>query len=541
MRAVDPAMTRLFVLLYIGVLAVLFAAWYIHGQVTRRRIAAERSRVFEEAHGGGARLVARELDEAKPEDRERVSWKLAERFKYPIGLISVEELPSSVQRRLANGTDIAHYLPEDGPDYVVAALSSDDEVVRLGPFPNHRIQSIEEAIAGWMLLAANRLRSTGMEDRPGVLADLRKQFECPIDVVTLDAVPIKQRSRLNEKSSVVFFSVAEKPPNGDDRGFAAASMLENDEVFLCGPFPVFEQIEQKAATTTLALVLLPAALAIALLLRPVALQLRHVEDAAKAIAAGDLSARVSERQASAVKPLAHAFNNMASRTETLVRTQRELLQAVSHELRTPLTRMRFAIDLIETASDDEERKRRLMSLDAATEELDELVGELLTYVRMETTEPNSDLECIRLQMTLDALLPTHQALHPSIRFDVQNQFDKDADFLFADRTGFQRAIGNLLSNAGRFASSQVTVHAEPNGEFVIVDVDDDGCGIPEAERDNVFEPFVRLEDESSGVGLGLALVKRIMIQHRGSVEVHSSSLGGCRIRTKWPKGGNSSG
>ena len=75
-------------------------------------------------------------------------------------------------------------------------------------------------------------------------------------------------------------------------------------------------------------------------------------------------------------------------------------------------------------------------------------------------------------------------------------------------------------------------------EFVTVDIDDDGKGISESDRARVFEPFQRLDDATSGhgVGLGLALVKRIVTQHSGMVEVLTSPLGGCRIRTTWPIG-----
>jgi signal transduction histidine kinase len=262
-----------------------------------------------------------------------------------------------------------------------------------------------------------------------------------------------------------------------------------------------------------------------------------VEHAAQAIAAGDLSARVDERRVRSARPLAQAFNNMASRTEALVRTQRELLLAVSHELRTPLSRMRFAIELIGGAKDDGERKRRLEELDTATEELDELIGELLSYVRMETTDPQLDREHISLRDTLEVLVTKHAALYPSIQFEVSEELGGEENTVVADRTGFQRAIGNLLSNAGRYAKSQVTIRAESDSGSVIVDVDDDGSGIPASERQRVFEPFVRLDDSPNGrgAGLGLALVKRTVTQHGGSVEVLTSPLGGCRIRTKWPK------
>ena len=236
------------------------------------------------------------------------------------------------------------------------------------------------------------------------------------------------------------------------------------------------------------------------------------------------------------KPLAQTFNDMASQTETLVRTQRELLQAVSHELRTPLSRMRFAINLIETAKGDEERQQRLESLDAATEELDELVSELLTYVRMETAVPTLRREHIVLHDSLGILIPKYAELHPQVQFDVSKSIANDDPVISAERSGFQRVLGNLLGNAGRHAKTRVTVNAEVSDDIVTVDVDDDGNGISEPERERIFEPFVRLENSTNGngVGLGLSLVKRILTQHGGGVEVLKSPLGGCRIRTIWP-------
>lgn len=110
--------------------------------------------------------------------------------------------------------------------------------------------------------------------------------------------------------------------------------------------------------------------------------------------------------------------------------------------------------------------------------------------------------------------------------------------LWADRRGFQRALGNLVSNAGRHAKTRVSIHCESMNGSTVIDVDDDGTGIAEADRQRVFEPFVRLQDAAEsgrGVGLGLALVKRIVTQNGGTVEVLDSPLGGCRIRTKWPR------
>jgi signal transduction histidine kinase len=539
-------MTWLFVRFYLCVLVVLFLAWYIHGEVSKQRALAERSRVFEAAHAGGVRLMTGELDSVDADDREEVLRKLREKFEYPVVLMQTSELPDRVQNRLRQGDDVVHYIPDDGKEVVVAALSNKEQVIRLGPFRDYGFRSIEKAIGGWMRLAAEKLAAADETNEEAILDDFRQKFEFPVAIVRQNTLPDWPKYRVEAGANVVFYldanekdlAKSQSSGSGNDRpGFAVTRLANKNKVLRCGPFPNFENIGEKAATTTLAFVLLPVALTIALLLRPVAQQLRRVEEAAKAIAAGDLSARVNEQHVGAARPLAQAFNIMAGQTETLVRTQRELLQAVSHELRTPLSRMRFAIELIETAKDPDERRERLNSLDTAAEELDTLVGELLGYVRMESAQPQLNKESIAVKEVIAQMLPQQSTLNPKKHFEVG---DVDDEEILADRLGFQRAIGNLLLNAGRYAKSQIKIHSKTDGDLVVIDVDDDGCGIPEDERIRVLEPFVRLNENDSngngrGVGLGLAIVQRIVEQHGGRIEIHNSPLGGCRTRTLWPR------
>jgi two-component system sensor histidine kinase RstB len=412
---------------------------------------------------------------------------------------------------------------------VITALDGGSEFLQLGPFPEYFLFQIEDSIGGWVSMIANRLENASNMDEE--ISDLRKKFNYPIGLVDRSAIPKDQLGRIDAGRSVVFYT--ERP----ERWLAAAAIKNSDNLLRFGPFPNFNQIEKNAATTTLTLVLLPIAFAIALLLRPISRQLRQVENVAKAIASGDLAARVDESNIGSARQLALAFNNMAIRTETMVRTQRELLQAVSHELRTPLARIKFAIDLVSSAKDEQDRNARLQSIDLATDELNELVDELLRYVTLETNNPVIQKEALSVAETLGSVVPKYQEIYPHVVFEV-HQSTVDDPVAIVDRLGFQRVLNNLLSNAGRHAKSKVDIHYYRTADSLIVEIDDDGVGVPENDRQRVLEPFVRLpsksDTENPGVGLGLAIVQRIMEQHDGTVEILVSRSGGCRIKTTWP-------
>jgi hypothetical protein len=227
-------MTRLFILLYVGVLTVLFLAWYIHGAVLKQRAEADRARVIEEAHGGGSRLVASQLDAAAPESRDQLLNRLRARFDYPVDVIPIAELPSSLQRRLSGGVDVAHYRLSERSSAVVARLSNGSEVVRLGPFPDYDLKEIEEAIGGWMRLTADALESSQPQNRGDVLKELLTTFDFPIELVSREDLPDWPRGRIVRGEDVAFY------PHEEDRWFAASPLSNGDEVIRFGPFPNFE-------------------------------------------------------------------------------------------------------------------------------------------------------------------------------------------------------------------------------------------------------------------------------------------------------------
>ena len=114
--------------------------------------------------------------------------------------------------------------------------------------------------------------------------------------------------------------------------------------------------------------------------------------------------------------------------------------------------------------------------------------------------------------------------------------------MWLDQDKLEKVMYNLLSNALRYTKSRVVVSCEPKGDFVLIHVDDDGPGVPEKDRIRIFEPFKRLEESrgkaSGGLGLGLAIVRRIAQVHGATIEIADSPLGGARFSISWPRAEN---
>ena len=402
---------------------------------------------------------------------------------------------------------------------------------------------VENAMAGGVRIARDWLDLEQPDDevllyarRQEILAQINLRFEFPVNLAQINDshFPARASSRLHEYGEIVLYEA--RDGEGSLGGYLATRLEDPNLVVSMGPLPPFVGPEQAALLTGLGTILLLAAAAIAVLLRPVARQLRAVETTATKIAAGDMSARIEKQRVPHAQSLASAFNSMADRNQSLLRSQRELLQAVSHDLRTPLAKMRFCVDLIGSAKTEEERNMRLASLDQSTEELNGLVGELLNYVRMETEDHVVAREAINVANIVEDLVDSRRDLHPDIEFDVSIPKEQA---LSGNPNGVRRVLANLVGNACRFAEKKVRVSTTGQNGHVSLLVEDDGPGIPEADRERVLNPFVRLQPDdesrpSSGVGLGLALVSRILQRHGGAVVVDESSLGGCQVKTDWP-------
>ena len=271
---------------------------------------------------------------------------------------------------------------------------------------------------------------------------------------------------------------------------------------------------------------------------PFWLKLKKIIVAAQAFGRGEFHARANLPRSAVLAPLAGTFNDMAARIQRLIGSHRELTRAVSHELRTPISRIRFGLEMANTASSEPDRQHYLNEIGQDVDELEALVAELLIYARFDRETPELDQEALAvapwLIQTVNAAKNGFSQVSISCRIEP---VAKDLVAKMASRY-MARAVSNLIANAGRYAKSQIIVRLEKKDNACMIHVDDDGPGIAEVDRKRIFEPFVRLDAsrdrDTGGSGLGLAIVQRIVTMHHGTVWAEPSPLGGARFTVGWP-------
>jgi signal transduction histidine kinase len=210
--------------------------------------------------------------------------------------------------------------------------------------------------------------------------------------------------------------------------------------------------------------------------------------------------------------------------------------AVSHEIKTPLARMQFEIEMAQHSEDVVELRKSLNNIKADVAAINDLVTATLKYAILERADLSLNLGTHDFTALIPAIADhVRRDARPEIH--VESRIEAGADKVVCDLHMVETALRNLLYNAARYARHEIRVTFSSHAGQHQLSVEDDGPGIPEKDRERVFESFVQLERagaEKSGFGLGLAIVKRAFEWHAGSVVITQSSLGGARFCATWP-------
>lgn len=355
----------------------------------------------------------------------------------------------------------------------------------------------------------------------------------PLNKVKLDR---DQRIRLEQDEIVVSFGELSSSATRSAMTVYAPSQNRSGQVLMLGPFELFDPLPFQSLVLACVIALFFITLGAYWVIHNFEVKVVSLGATVQRLREGDLSARADVSGSDEIGRLAETLNQMTAHIKRLLDSQRELTQAVSHELRTPLARLRFGMEMMAGSPDEEDRFQQLELLDEDINQLNQLIDEILTYATLQQSRPQLSFEPLDMTALMERIQRETDALRKPAKLTVI--VDEGLVIQSVERYA-HRVIQNLVGNALRYADHDVRATLRRDGDFVVLWVEDDGPGIPEAHRERIFEPFTRLDDSrtrsTGGYGLGLSIVSRIVHWFEGTIHVDQShQLGGARFIMRWP-------
>jgi two-component system sensor histidine kinase PfeS len=279
--------------------------------------------------------------------------------------------------------------------------------------------------------------------------------------------------------------------------------------------------------------------------------LKQLQRATRAFSQGELDARTRPyagfigRRNDEITELGATFNEMAAKTERLICHQRELLSDLSHELRTPLARMSLALTYLEQDKGDAATLARLRW---EVQGMGELVEDTLTLAWLDNEQPSLRMEEVELDTLLEVIAQDAAFEYPDRH--IKTDLISECHIRNSNQHALSHAFENLIRNALKHTPEQsgVTINMFQTQTSVMVDVEDEGPGVPEHLLGAIFRPFYQVDEarsdqaehETKGYGLGLALAKRQIDAVGGTIQAHNRcGVQGCRqglvMRVELPK------
>ncbi|WP_227367521.1 ATP-binding protein [Halomonas sp. M20] len=474
-------------------------------------------------------LLTNLLSEVQPAERKQWLQRQGEHLDMQLSLYRQDEQLFSYfqSRRLEAGRPLVTYDDDSSTWHLWRQVPGEPLLLKvtLAQLSDQQLRGLVDTLRDWL---------EGMVSPERPLQTLTEKQSLP---VTLSSIPPGlldplQRERLAD-GDIVLQWMAEQ---GSISAHALLlSPVDGSQRWLnVGPIYAFNTMPLILTLGLVLASLLVLAGAIYLIVRGVETRMARLEKAATRIAGGYLDTRVKVESSDFMGRLGMAFNGMAAQVQSLLRAQQEMIRAVSHELRTPVARIRFAAQMVEDMTEQEAVRRQLKGIDSDIEELDQLIDEILTYARLGSDNVSGgsiDTDIVECRAMAQRVVEALSSLHPSIRIEVAPGEEVD---VVAEPRYLQRALQNLVANACRHAESRVLIRLTQDARAIRLDVEDDGPGVPESDRMDIFKPFARLDNSrtrrSGGYGLGLSIVQKVMLWHGGSVIVDESlDLGGARF------------
>lgn len=533
-------MNSIFLRIYAGMLlAVLLVGAFSYGMV--QLINGYRSDVYRESMAHGTfYLMARGLQrQDTDEGREARRLLLSRLLGAEIELRGDGELSLTYRERLEleQGLVVMRLNQAESFADIFYQLPDEDRYIHT------RMDKVSEQQArATALLLLDELAQYPLTEWDAEFDRIQQRFGYPLARVAKEALSLdtEQQQRLARREVVLVLD--EGASRSRSSVMVYAPIGNTGEVLVLGPLALFDWMPLEMSMLVGVLGLSAMGFATYLLVRPLQTRLRKLDGAVRQLGTGDLDARADVSGQDAIGQLGLTFNGMTEHIRRLIESQREMTRAVSHELRTPVARLRFGLEMLADCDDSDERRQKLDELDLDIEQLDQLIDEILTFARLEEGTPAIEFKPVDMAELFRQICREIEPISGDLRvFDAtdwsvvrpdQRQAEGESRYL-------HRILQNLVTNALRYAREDISLRYSVVGGMAVMEVSDDGPGIPESERERIFKPFARLDKSrhraSGGYGLGLSIVQRIVEWHGGHIDVSQSAAGGALFRVSWPR------
>ncbi|HEY1845145.1 MAG TPA: two-component system sensor histidine kinase RstB [Buttiauxella sp.] len=386
-------------------------------------------------------------------------------------------------------------------------------------------QSLDDLMKSSLYLMRSELREIPPRDWNKTINDLDLNLSFKLNIEPMSKFKLDEATakHLREGEIVAL----------DDEYTFIQRIPRSHYVLAVGPIPYLFFLHQMRLldVALMAFIAISLAFPVFIWMRPHWQDMLKLETAAQRLGKGHLDERIHFDSASSFERLGVAFNQMADNINALIASKKLLIDGIAHELRTPLVRLRYRLEMSENLTAAES-----LALNRDIGQLEGLIDELLTYARLDRPQTELHLSEVDLPNWLQSHIADVRVIHPHRDIELKNAVG--SAFGQIDLRLMERVIDNLINNALRYSQQNLRVSLNLEGETAVLQVEDDGPGIPEEEREQVFQPFVRLDPSrdraTGGCGLGLAIVHSVAVAMGGAVSVDASDLGGARFRFSWP-------
>lgn len=302
------------------------------------------------------------------------------------------------------------------------------------------------------------------------------------------------------------------------------AILDHNQMLEFGPFAVNESNELDMYSVLFFSLL---GLTVFAMLWPLFAEMWRIKEAAAAFAKNKDLGNLKLQNYRFFKPVSDTLEWMLHKIARLLALQMELTSTLSHELRTNISNLKFSIANLNNGNLQETKQQ----LKDDVNEIQELLDQYLSFAKQEHEIPELDLTSHCLSVTIEQYLDkVSQFSDKQVTFDIHDEHEVMVDMVF-----FSRAVRNILDNAFKYSNSLIAVQLFIENDKLVLQVDDDGQGLNADSIDELFIPFTRKTQTQFGYGLGLAITKKILHWHKGTIEAKQSDiLGGACFQLKLP-------